>query len=217
MGLFSKGILGRFQGLVGTLIGSTLKVKTLMSSRPEPRNNGSFSQKQLEQQAKFALMINFLQQLKSLRNQTFDRTPKSMSGFNKALSYNIVQAIAGNFPAFPIDNSKVQLSQGSCLPLRLRAAPQQLLVNWSLAGQTTAMRSSRTLTWHFSQSKPGYQTMGIRVWSFDTIERGVLVKTRESWEGEPVEAQAKFLLPELDKSIRSWLESLKSMAESMHN
>jgi hypothetical protein len=27
-------------------------------------------------------------------------------------------------------------------------------------------------------------------WSFNTIEHGVLVKTHESWGGEPVESQA---------------------------
>lgn len=113
MGTFSKGILGRFKGLVGTVVGSKWKGRTVMRSRQEPRTKGSFSQKQLEQQAKFSLMINFLQQLKPLLNQTFDRSPKSMTGFNKALSYNIVQAIAGNFPAFTIDYARVQLSQGS--------------------------------------------------------------------------------------------------------
>jgi hypothetical protein len=55
--------------------------------------------------------------------------------------------------------------------------------------------------------------MGIHVWNFSVIEDGVLVKTEESWEGEPVRLQIDFLQHALDQSIRSRLESLKREAE----
>jgi len=56
--------------------------------------------------------------------------------------------------------------------------------------------------------------MGIHVWNFSVVEDRVLVKTEESWDGEPVRLQVDFLQQALDQSIRSWLESLKCAAES---
>jgi hypothetical protein len=41
----------------------------------------------------------------------------------------------------------------------------------------------------------------------------VLVRTEESWEGEPVEAQVETLQAALDGSLRAWLENLKRAAE----
>ena len=77
------------------------------------------------------------------------------------------------------------------------------------------MNSAGSLVQRIAWSGLVQGIMGIHVWSFNTIEHGVLVKTHESWDGELVEAQAKYLQHELDKSIRSWLESLKLKAESM--
>jgi uncharacterized protein YhdP len=41
----------------------------------------------------------------------------------------------------------------------------------------------------------------------------VLVRTEESWEGEPVTAQVETLQGALDQSLRTWLENLKGTAE----
>jgi len=42
----------------------------------------------------------------------------------------------------------------------------------------------------------------------------VLVRTAESWEGDPVTAQPEALQAALDESLRAWLENLKRKAES---
>jgi len=41
----------------------------------------------------------------------------------------------------------------------------------------------------------------------------VLVRTEESWEGDPVAGQAETLQAVLDGSLRNWLENLKRVAE----
>jgi hypothetical protein len=41
----------------------------------------------------------------------------------------------------------------------------------------------------------------------------VLVHTEESWDGEPVRAQAAILQPLLDAAIRAWLTDLKRASE----
>ena len=55
--------------------------------------------------------------------------------------------------------------------------------------------------------------VAVHVWTLDPQEGGVLVKTEESWEGEPVDAQVETLQGALDKSLRDWLKNLKRIAE----
>jgi uncharacterized protein YndB with AHSA1/START domain len=56
--------------------------------------------------------------------------------------------------------------------------------------------------------------VAVHVWTFDEQEDGVLVRTAESWEGDPVTAQPETLQAALDESLRAWLENLKRKAES---
>ena len=61
---------------------------------------------------------------------------------------------------------------------------------------------------------PAQGIVAVNVWSLEPTDDGVLVRTEESWEGEPVEAQAETLQGALDGSLRAWLENLKRAAES---
>jgi uncharacterized protein YndB with AHSA1/START domain len=61
---------------------------------------------------------------------------------------------------------------------------------------------------------PAQGIVAIYVWTLDTREDGVLVRTEESWEGEPVTAQVETLQGALDGSLRTWLENLKRVAEA---
>ncbi|GAA0197212.1 hypothetical protein ACFFQF_20520 [Haladaptatus pallidirubidus] len=45
----------------------------------------------------------------------------------------------------------------------------------------------------------------------------MLVRTEESWEGEPVRAQTETLQVALDESLRDWLQNLKHEAETRSN
>ncbi|MDP4251936.1 MAG: DUF6266 family protein [Bacteroidota bacterium] len=113
MGTFEKGYLGGFSGKVGTAVGSSWKGLSVLRSRPPRKRRGQPSDLQLEQQAKFALMSNFLQPLTDLLNQTYSKSAGAeMSGFNKAFSVNS-EAIAGVYPAIAVDYPKVLLSKGS--------------------------------------------------------------------------------------------------------
>jgi uncharacterized protein YndB with AHSA1/START domain len=55
--------------------------------------------------------------------------------------------------------------------------------------------------------------VAVHVWQLVQQEDGVLVRTEESWEGEPVNAQVETLQRALDGSLRKWLENLKQAAE----
>jgi hypothetical protein len=49
----------------------------------------------------------------------------------------------------------------------------------------------------------------MHVWTMSPSEDGVLVHTKESWDGEPVRTQPEELQQALDSSLRTWLQSLK--------
>jgi hypothetical protein len=113
MGTFEKGYLGGFSGKVGTAVGSSWKGLDVLRSRPPRKRRGQPTDLQLEQQAKFALITNFLLPLTDLLNQTYSKSAAArMTGFNKAFSVNN-QAITGVFPAFAVDYPKILLSKGS--------------------------------------------------------------------------------------------------------
>jgi uncharacterized protein YndB with AHSA1/START domain len=67
----------------------------------------------------------------------------------------------------------------------------------------------RRIVW----SGPAQGISAVHVWTLEPQDDGVFVKTQESWEGEPVDAQVKTLQGALDKSLRDWLENLKRTAE----
>jgi hypothetical protein len=67
----------------------------------------------------------------------------------------------------------------------------------------------RRIVW----SGPAQGINAIHVWEFTQTDHGVLVHTEESWDGEPVRAQAGMLQPLLDAAIRAWLSNLKHAAE----
>jgi uncharacterized protein YndB with AHSA1/START domain len=60
---------------------------------------------------------------------------------------------------------------------------------------------------------PAQGIVAVHVWTFEPQNDGVLVRTAESWEGEPVTAQVETLQVALDGSLRAWLENLKRTAE----
>src|SRR6266498_1548696 len=111
MGTISKGILGGFNGTVGTVIGGSWKGIEYMRSRPAKRTNNP-SQAQLEQQAKFAVVISFLETMVGLLRITYKNFAVKMTAFNSAMGYHIRYAIAGTYPDFAIDYSLALVSKG---------------------------------------------------------------------------------------------------------
>jgi hypothetical protein len=112
MATFEKGILGGFSGKVGTVIGGNWKGIDYMRSKSNKR---SFipSQKQLEQQLKFALMMRFLQPMASLLKISFESFAIRKTGINGAFAYNFREAITGTFPDYAIDYSKALVGRGN--------------------------------------------------------------------------------------------------------
>ena len=63
MGTIEKGYMGGFRGKLGTAVGSKWKGKSVIKSRPPRKSTAPPSPLQVQQQAKFALIIVFLRPL----------------------------------------------------------------------------------------------------------------------------------------------------------
>jgi len=106
------GVLGGFRGKVGTVVGNiwkgiaTMRVHVASISNPQ-------TAAQLEQRAKFALMVKFLKPMTDFLRTTFKKFAIKQTAFNAAVSYNLLNAITGVYPDYEVDYSKVLVSMGS--------------------------------------------------------------------------------------------------------
>jgi hypothetical protein len=123
MGKLLKGANGPFSGKVGTVVGYMWGDLAVIRARPKTRRK-AFSDKELNQQARFALMNQFLIPVKDLLNISFAHLAYRMNGFNKGFSYNVKAAILGFSPDLSIDYPRVLVSRGDL------TKPESLAVTW---------------------------------------------------------------------------------------
>lgn len=115
MGTIKQGILGGFNGKVGTVIGSSWKGQAYMRGRAQhvkdPRTAG-----QVYQREALKILALALKPIASLLSVTFKERAHKMSGYNKAVSVNYKAAIyeSGGEPHFNYEH--LILSQGSLKP-----------------------------------------------------------------------------------------------------
>lgn len=134
MGRISKGILGGFSGTVGTVIGGTWKGIDYMRSQPARRTRRS-SEAQLQQQAKFAIAVKFVQSLSGLFMTSFRNYAVRMTGTNNALRYTLKHGITGIYPNYGINYSMVLVSRGDLPnggnPAAVAAAGSMVNFSWT--------------------------------------------------------------------------------------
>jgi len=111
MGKLPNGILGGFRGKVGPVVGTQWKGIEVIRSLPPGKRRKS-SEDQLKQQAKMSLMTSFISPLSTFLNSTYQSVTVHMSCFNRALSYNLRDAITGDYPEFKINFPYVILGVG---------------------------------------------------------------------------------------------------------
>jgi hypothetical protein len=113
MATIAKGILGPVNGKVGTVVGTTWKGIPVIRSLPKSGKNRTFSPAQLEQQAKFGMVVSYLQPLSTLLSITFKKFAKKKTPFNTAVAHTVENVVTGTYPTFAIDWTKLQISRGS--------------------------------------------------------------------------------------------------------
>lgn len=112
MGTIKHGANGGFSGKAGSVVGSSWKdinyIKGLSKGRTKPA-----SPLQLEQQAKFSLVVKFLRPIKDLLSITYAGMKEGRAtGFNMALR-QVMTTVQGVYPDYSIDYAAVKLADGS--------------------------------------------------------------------------------------------------------
>jgi len=134
MATYNKGILGGFSGKTGSVIGTSWKGRTVMRSLPSKKTKVS-SKKQLEQQEKFKLTVDFLSGMADLLSISFGAFASHVSGYNAAVSYNLQKAVIGDDSPFSIDFSLAQVSLGvlpaASNPTAVAVAGNKVKFDWA--------------------------------------------------------------------------------------
>ncbi|HEY3371175.1 MAG TPA: DUF6266 family protein [Prolixibacteraceae bacterium] len=109
--ILSNSIFGPISGALGDLVYSSWKGIQYVRSKPV-HVVISRTAAQLEQRARFAFMLKFIQPLKDFLRVGFKSQTAKMSAFNAAMSWNYRNALGGTFPDFAVDCTKVGVSLG---------------------------------------------------------------------------------------------------------
>ncbi|MGB4399537.1 MAG: DUF6266 family protein [Daejeonella sp.] len=141
MGRIRKGANGGFSGKAGSVVGSSWRDIDYIRGLPKLSNKPK-SEKQLEQQARFALAINVLLPVKKQIDIGFCNIKQGRTtSYNLALKHMLDFAIIGIYPELVIDFSKIAFSQGrlsGVLGTTVLAEPGKIKLNWS----TDVLRST---------------------------------------------------------------------------
>jgi Family of unknown function (DUF6266) len=135
MAIITQGITGPFSGKVGAVVGYVSRGKAIMRGRPNISKSRKPSTLQRQQHAKFSLMNKFLGPIIPFLNETKKTVDIDLTGYNKAFSYNVKNAITGTFPDLIINYSMVLLSRGDLPNVRSAEAeslsPGQITCKWT--------------------------------------------------------------------------------------
>lgn len=150
MGTIKQGILGGFNGKVGTVIGYSWKGKAVMRSIAQNVHNPN-TEAQQAQRMRFSLITKALAQLNPFVVWGFKSKASGKTEGNAAFSANFANAVTGVYPNLSIDVSQLQLASG---PLPLAANPNatvdpaqhMVTVTWSNnSGEMGALDSDVTM------------------------------------------------------------------------
>jgi uncharacterized protein YndB with AHSA1/START domain len=95
-------------------------------------------------------------------------------------------------------------------PLRAGSTFHWTTAGLSIASTVYAIDAPHRILW----GGPAHGIEGVHQWTFIPDGDRTIVRTEESWEGDPVRADAENLKTLLDGSLASWLGRLRGAAES---
>lgn len=113
MAIISNGILGSFSGKVGSVVGGSWRGIQYIRSLPKKIKRVP-SEKMLNQQAKFSLVMSFVNPLRDFLKENYeDEKIKHMTSANLLSSHILRNAVQGNLPEIKLDYSKIIISKGT--------------------------------------------------------------------------------------------------------
>lgn len=112
MGKIQTGILGGFQGKVGTVIGSTWRGEDIIKALPKKRADNP-SELQKLQRIKFKAVSEFLNPVRDTVSKYFSNDVGVKSRYNLATSYHLLNAVEVTDEVATILFNRVMLSKGT--------------------------------------------------------------------------------------------------------
>ena len=112
MGKIKTGILGGFQGKVGTVIGSTWRGECIMRALPKSAAKAP-SELQKIQRLKFKAVSEFLNPLRSTLSMYFGNDTGVKSKYNLATSYHITNAVEMTDEVATVQYARVLVAKGT--------------------------------------------------------------------------------------------------------
>jgi len=206
MARFLKGILGGFEGLVGTVVGSTWRTIDVMKSRSKKSKKAPV-QEQIDQRFIFGMVIKFLTFMKDVIDLGYQSNTSGMTPMNAALSYNVQNAVTGISPVFELNYPEVVLSVGSLHRAKsVTAIPEpanQIKIDW-LSDNVKQLSST------YEPEKDDAMVIIFNtkdeMYSFETVKRSVGTLTMtlpRSWQGDPLHGWLFFTSPDHKKVSKS--------------
>lgn len=145
MGTIRNGGNGAFSGKAGSFIGSNWRDINYIKGIPRISNKPK-TQKQLEQQAKFALAVRFLRPVKMQVEEGFGKIKQGhTTSYNLALKQILNNAITGTYPDYEIDYPYAAFSQGpisGIADIVIVPEVEKLVMSWS----TRVLKANSFLT-----------------------------------------------------------------------
>lgn len=195
MATFNKGILGGFSGKVGNVIGGSWNGIDYMRSKPNNVKDPK-TEAQLTQRQKFALVTSFLKKIKPVINAGYKPLTKQMTSVNSAMSYNIKNAVSGNYPDLELDFESVLVARGDLIPAinasAESSAPAEISFSWTdNSGVGSAKEDDQALILVYSTDKD----RGIFVTDSGPTrdEETYTLTLPGNYEGDTVEAYLAFV------------------------
>ena len=194
MATITQGITGPFVGKVGPVVGYVSRGKAIMRGRPKINKSREPSLLQRQQHAKFSLMNRFLQPIISFLNKTKKTVDIDLTGYNKAFSYNVKNAIAGAYPDVMIDFTMVLLTRGDLPNVKASQAESissgQITFHWTdNSGTGLARADDKIFVAVYCKDLSDW------IYGLDLAERsaGSYIFDAAKFSGQPVQAYIGFL------------------------
>ncbi len=119
-----------------------------------------------------------------------------------------IWAIQTNVSAWPSWQPDIDAAEAEG-PLAVGSVFRWQTANLDITSTVEEIEAPRRIVW----GGPAQGIVAVHVWTFEPQDDGVWVRTEESWEGDPVDAQVETLQAALDASLRTWLGNLKKQSE----
>ncbi|WP_069133550.1 DUF6266 family protein [Rhodohalobacter halophilus] len=194
MGTYKNGILGAFKGKVGNVVGSTWNGIPYMRAIPANVKDAK-TPKQLAQRQRFSIMTSFLRRFKAAISIGFKYGAGNMAPANRAMSYNIKNAIGGEYPDLEIQFENLRFSRGDLIglyqPEAVSDEPGKLLLSWTdNTSDGSALPDDNLVVVCYSPDRDAvYQFLEAAAREDESVE----IILPEPWQGEVAETYAFFI------------------------